>query len=264
MAAKMMSKGSKARCEDVSPERHTGASISPHMLAQGSGGAPASAKGAGKTPLERLTRGCDLISRFALLYALFCGVAVGLCLYSAWKNVGTAYELGASDAEWQNNADLWHALYTSVYPGSAVGGGSLFSWWQGGVLLIDDSLAGYDVDFSGACAAIESLASGLPTYALLLACALYVARLFRWMGETARPFSDRVVHDLRVVGWLLIASGAAPVACCWVAWLLRPEGICFRLKAGDLAPVIAGLLVFAINLVFAYGAELQRRDDETL
>lgn len=212
---------------------------------QGKAGAP--------EPLERVRKGCSRIAFVARLMAVFALLTTVLAVLCAWECVGRAYDAGAPS--------LHAALYIGT-DGGAVGSGDLVS--------VSFSSSGYDdtgtwMESREGATAIQSLAVGLPQALCELACALYVARLFEWVAQSGRPFSDRVVHGLRMTARLLLVVGVLPAVTCHLAFALRPDVFSsFAFTGGSTAFVAAALIVFAVASIFEYGCILQRQDDELL
>lgn len=146
--------------------------------------------------------------------------------------------------------DLWHALYTAdpnpTLPTPPSGG--LYSAVHNG----------------GGWAAVTTLASGLPAFALGVAACLSATLMLRDVARTGRPFDDGVVRALRRVSALLVAADVAPVLLCVLASWAAPAGASFSLSGGTGWPILTGLVLAAVSRIFEYGCVLQRQDDETL
>lgn len=207
-----------------------------------------------KEALSRVSRGCGRMANVLRAGAVLAALMLILSAVLTWSLTTRALEAGAPS--------VWAALYTSFEDGGQTGGGDLFT---GAVSGSYQDGAGTMVEAKRGFIAMQCLAVGVPSSALMLVCLLYAARLLEWVQVSARPFDERVVWGLRSVARLVLAWGLLPGLTCWLAYLVRPDvPSSYTMSGGSLPLVIASVLIYGLVCIFEYGAELQRQDDELL
>lgn len=210
---------------------------------------------AGDRALARVARGCRVAAFVVRLQAVLAAICLILAVVFTHDLVTRALDAGAPD--------VWTALYVSSEDGGHIGNGDIVTK---SVSVSYEDQAGRTVQAPEGYAAIQSLAVGLPSSLCMLVTMLYAARLFDWVRESKRPFSDRVVHDLRNLALMVLVWALLPVLTCEVAFWLQPtmRGVSFDMSAGSTTLVMTAVLIWGVTCIFEYGVVLQRQDDETL
>ena len=90
-----------------------------------------------------------------------------------------------------------------------------------------------------------------------------VEGLFKSIAKEQTPFSDAVSHYLKKIAVFLLLTAIVPALVgTTVLRIVCPESeFNFPVEVGG---IIAGGVLFLLGMVFQYGNELQKRDDETL
>lgn len=90
-----------------------------------------------------------------------------------------------------------------------------------------------------------------------------VEGIFRTIAKEGSPFTERVCHYLKKVAiYIIILSVIPAVVGSTVLRIVCPEAeTVFPIGIGG---IIAGAVLFSIGLIFNYGRELQKKDNETL
>lgn len=106
--------------------------------------------------------------------------------------------------------------------------------------------------------------STLAIYSFVLIGLMWnVEGIFKSIVSEGSPFAERVCHYVKKVAVFVIILSVVPALIGSI--ILRsiyPEtDVSFPIDVGG---IIAGVVFFVVGLVFNYGRELQKRDDETL
>lgn len=108
------------------------------------------------------------------------------------------------------------------------------------------------------------LFSTLALYAFVCIGLLWnVEGLFKTIAKEQSPFTERVSHYLKKVAIFVIVLSAVPALLgTTILRIVCPETeVVFPI---ELCGIVVGAVLFFIGLLFKYGKELQKRDDETL
>lgn len=106
--------------------------------------------------------------------------------------------------------------------------------------------------------------STLALYAFICIGLLWnVEGLFKSIVNDQSPFSEAVNHYLKKIAIFVLAMSIVPaiVGSILVHSICPESELSFPIEVGG---VIAGALLFLLGMVFTYGRELQKKDDETL
>ena len=104
----------------------------------------------------------------------------------------------------------------------------------------------------------------LAVYAFICIGLLWnIEGLFKAIAEAQTPFTERVSHYLKKVAVFIVVLSVVPALLgSTILRIACPETeTVFPIELGG---IIAGAVLFFIGLLFNYGKELQKRDDETL
>lgn len=108
------------------------------------------------------------------------------------------------------------------------------------------------------------LFSTLALYAFMCIGLLWnVEGIFKSVGETQAPFSDRVSHYLNKIAVFIILLAVVPalVGSVIIRAVCPSTEIVFPISFGG---IVAGIVLLLLVMFFKYGKELQKNDDETL